>query len=143
MPDSVNRIFGAASARKRPKPDAAEGLRSLLEEAFPICRLCTGKMEGHEAAGIARWPLSRATQIQFEEMMAAVKRREWEQLKAFQRWEPLLPDAEVYLLRCPDGRYNLTVVYCPFELGDNYYALFQEEINESDLPEMSGGWRMV
>ena len=52
-------------------------------------------------------------------------------------------DADVYLLRCPDERYLMTVIYCPYELGDIYKLVHQEQIEADEVPATGDAWRQV
>ncbi len=76
-------------------------------------------------------------------MMEAVRDHRWSDLRGFQDWKATSADADAYLLRCADGRYNLIVVYCPYELGDIYKLIHQEKIALEDAPVFDEAWQQV
>jgi hypothetical protein len=139
--EKIRKILGA---RKLPEDvRAQDGMRILANEVFSTCHVCGKEMTGHAYIGLARSPLSPAHQSNFESMMSKVKAHRWDELKDFQHWEPLLPDAEVSVFRCPDGRFNLTVVYAAFELGDVDHLLFEEQLSADALPAALGEWKQI
>ena len=76
-------------------------------------------------------------------MIEAVRGHRWDDLRGFQGWKATSPDADVYLLKCPDGRYNLIVIYCPYELEDVYKLVHQEQIASEDVPVFDETWQHV
>ena len=120
-----------------------EGLRRLLAEAMPLCPHCLREMSVHRYQHIASTPFGGEAKSTFDSMMSALKNHEWEKLLQFQQWEATSADADVYLLGCPDGRFLLVVIYCPYELGDVYKLLYQEKVEASEFPIKTDGWLEV
>jgi len=127
----------------RSELNVAEGLRRLLTEAMPICPLCRQQMNVHRYQHIASTPFGGEAKGSFDSMMNAVKSHAWDELLGFQKWEGTSPDADVYLLECPDERLLLAVIYCPYELGDIYKLLHYEQVERSEVPIKKERWSQV
>jgi hypothetical protein len=115
----------------------------LLHEAMPVCPVCGRRIEGHQYKHIASTPLEAGNEGRLNAMLKAVRYHQWDVLAGFQDWQSTSADADVYLFRCPDGRYVMAVIYCPYELGDVYRLLHQEQIEADELPVKGDGWSQV
>ncbi len=76
-------------------------------------------------------------------MFEDVRSHRWDAVRSFQEWKGDLDDAEVFLLKCPDGRYTLIVIYSQFELWGMSKLLYSEELNAGDLPLAGNEWVQV
>jgi len=124
-------------------PDVSEGMRGLLSEAMPVCPVCGQQIENHHYRHIASTPLEAGKANRLDAMLKAVRGHQWDELAGFQDWQATSADADVYLFRCPDGRYVMAVIYCPYELGDIYKLVHQEQIEANELPVKEEAWRQV
>jgi hypothetical protein len=124
-------------------PDFAEGARALFDEAMPICPVCKQRIEGHRYRHIASTSLEEVKPNRLDAMLKAARCHRWGELAAFQEWVATSADADAYLLRCPDGRYFMAVIYCPYELEDIYKLLHQEQIEGHALPVNGGTWLQI
>lgn len=138
----LSRLKGVIGANKG-RSDLNEQRTSLLGEVFHVCPICGQKMTKHRYVSVARAPLTPEKEKDFAAMMDAVRNHNWDLLRRFQEWEPLAADAEVYLIRCADGRFNLAVIYAAYSLSDVNYVIHQEELQESDIPPLAGDWQTV
>ena len=138
----LSRLKSAIGADVK-ESDRDEKRVSLVGEVFHICPICGQNMGEHRYISFARVPLTREKQSDYTQMMDAVKNHEWNLLRDFQEWEPLAADAEVYLIRCPAGQYNLAVIYAAYSLGDVNYVIHQEELQLNDLPEVTADWQTI
>lgn len=123
--------------------DAADGLRALLAETMPSCPVCGQQMPSHQYQPVARSPIGADSQESFHSMLEAARSHRWKELKDFQQWEATSADAEVFLFKCADGRYNLAIIYCPYDLGDIYKLMHQEQLQAEDLPISGDNWMQV
>jgi hypothetical protein len=124
-------------------PNLEEGLQSFLKQAMPTCTLCGQPIQGHEYQEIASLPYKDGYAEKIEMMAESVRLNRWEELSQFQEWEGIHDDALVWLFRCPDGRYNLTIIFDAFELWDNASLLRHKEVNADDLPILMRDWKKV
>jgi hypothetical protein len=123
-----------------PKPPVPYG---VVTDAIPICPVCNLPTLQHEYQQIASAPFKEGNEEILAVLEEAFRLHDWRKLSEFQEWEGARNNAEVILLKCPDGRYNLTVIYDPFDLDENSYVLRQHEIKADDLPALSGEWKRV
>lgn len=138
--ERAKRFLGlSVGAVENTESSASIGTRALLTDAMPLCPLCEEEMKVHLYQHIASTPLSPQAKERFDLMMRAAQGHKWDELARFQDWEATSPDADVYLLRCPDGRSLLAVIRCPYELGDVYKVIHQEQIEGTELPR-EGTW---
>ena len=125
------------------KPDLIAVMHSMLAEAMPICLVCEQNIAGHSYRQIASTPLQSGTEENLHAMISAAREHRWNDLSRFQEWEGRCPDAEVYLFRCVDGRYNLAVLCTAFDLSDIDYVLHQEQLPPEDLPASACSWSLI
>lgn len=126
-----------------PVPKSCDCLRSIFTEAMPSCPVCEQHFEGHQYKRLASNPLNKDKKERYLAMMKAVNSHAWEELNSFQDWEGTSANAEVYLFRCPDIRYNLAVIYTPYALEDIVWLIRHEQIQSESLPAHTEPWRTV
>jgi len=107
---------------------------------MPFCPVCKQKTEGHDYQQIACTPLGVGKEESLQAMMDAMRLHQWEVLDRFHEWEGLAVNADVFLLRCSDGRFNLVLFLDPFELEDVWTLIRHEELGAQDLPILLGPW---
>ena len=112
-------------------------------QAMSICTVCGNPIQGHQYQQIASLPYKEGYAEKIEMLSEAVRHNRWDELSRFQEWEGVYADAVVWLFRCPDGRYNLTIIYDPFELSDSASLLRHKEVKPQDLPVLMSEWRVV
>jgi hypothetical protein len=100
-------------------------------------------MTGHQYQRIACTAIGPDERQDFSAMMEAVRGHRWDDLRRFQNWQATSADADVYLFKCTDGRYNLAVIYCPYELEGVYRIVHQEQIAPEDAPISGEPWKNV
>lgn len=78
----------------------------------------------------------------FDKLLGAVKRHGWQTVASFQQWEGDKPNAEVYQLKCSDGRLSMVVVYAPFLLEEPYALMHQEDLGDAPgfVPASASMW---
>jgi hypothetical protein len=122
------------------KSDAAY---SVVTEALPTCPLCQQPTSGHEYQLIASAPFKEGNEENLKALEGAFIAHDWPRLLTFQEWEGARNNVDVILLKCPDGRFNLTIIYDPIDLEDSSSLLRQQEISVNDLPVLKKEWRRV
>ena len=110
---------------------------------MPSCPVCAQEMDSHQYQRLASIPLRGDNAEDLDAMLEAVRNHKWDELSRFQDWEGGLDDLEVYFLKCPDGRYNLAVIYDPVALEGDDELLSHEEIHEGDLPPLTEPWKTL
>lgn len=95
---------------------------------------------GHQYQRVASTAIGPEERQDFSAMLEAVRGHQWADLGRFQNWQATLADADVYLFKCTDGRYNLTVIYCPYELEGVYRIVHQEQLAPEDAPISGEPW---
>jgi hypothetical protein len=139
--EEAKRFFSLS--RKRAEPSVSEGTRSLLTKAMPLCPLCRQEITAHRYQHIASTPLGEQSKDSFKRMMSAVRSHQWDEVVRFQDWEATSADADVYVLGCPDGRFLMSVIYCPYQLEDIYKLLHYEQVEAFGLPIKADAWLPV
>jgi hypothetical protein len=97
-------------------------------------------MTGHQYQRIACAAIGPGERQDFSAMMEAVRGHRWDDLRRFQNWQATSADADAYLFKCTDGRYNLAVIYCPYELEGVYRIVHQEQIAPEAAPISGESW---
>ena len=115
----------------------------LVAPAMPICPVCNLPASQHDYQQIASATFKEGNEGTLKALEEAFVSRDWITLSGLQGWEGLNNNADVILLRCPDDRYNLTIIYDPFELFENPSLLRHQEVAANDLPLVKGEWKKV
>jgi hypothetical protein len=115
----------------------------VVTDAIPICPVCNLPSPQHEYQQIASVPFKEGNEENLKALEEAFRLHDWRRLSDFQEWEGARNNADVILLKCPDGRFNLTMIYDPIDLDENSLVLRQHEIKADDLPTLGGEWKRV
>jgi hypothetical protein len=99
------------------------------EQIVPLCPQCGLRLEGHNYRLIATSILTPESLDAFNRMLGAARQGNWEELLTFQTWHGTHANAEVFLLRCPDGALSIVIISSPFALEDPHVLLYKEKIN--------------
>ena len=116
---------------------------AVVTNAIPICPVCNLPTRHHEYQQIASVPFKEGNEENLAALEEAFRLHDWGKLSGFQEWEGARNNADVILLKCPDGRYNLTIIFDPIDLDQDSYVLRQHEISADDLPVLSREWKGV
>jgi hypothetical protein len=110
---------------------AEESSARVLNEVIACCPRCSKPLNGHKYRLIAATTLGPEGLDNFRELMAAIRKHEWQKVTMFQSWEGNQANAEVYDLKCPDGRTSVVVISTPFVLDEPYTLMHQEKVEAS------------
>jgi hypothetical protein len=119
--------------RKRPPLSAEESQAihaKVLAHVIPHCIQCGLSTAEHEYRFIASTVLSQDEGIKGLELLSAIKNHQWTKVLNFQDWEGGEADAEVYLVRCPDGGRHLALISSPFILEEAHILIQQEPVDD-------------
>jgi hypothetical protein len=100
----------------------------VLRELLSVCPLCKGSLKSHQYKMIASAPLREANLPRSQELLEAVRQQEWSRVVTFQEWEGDQPNAEVFVLRCPDDSLYVLIVLAPYALEEPYLAMHQAPV---------------
>lgn len=75
----------------------------------------------------------------FRELITAMRNHEWQKVAAFQNWEGNQANAEVYGLKCSDGRASAVVISAPFASEKSCTLMHEESIDDGAALETRPG----
>jgi hypothetical protein len=129
--------------REKDFASKADGTYGVVTDALPTCPLCQQPTSGHDYQLIASAPFKEENEENLKVLEEAFLSHDWPRLLTFQEWEGARDNADVILLKCPDGRYVMTIIYDPIGLEDCSSLLRQQEISVNDLPVLKKEWTKV
>ncbi len=132
--------------RKRPggfRPTARQKREAFVKN-IGRCPSCTEFPSGHAVARLSCMIVDWIRDPKLDHLRQLISESSWDSLVAIDEWNPRADVVMLLVLKCPNGAWNLILLYQPFELWVREEILASHPVTAADSDRLgallTGRW---